>query len=83
MQAIGALDIDGSPGADRSPRPLFVDPGFGKAPATLAPFAYWEVIATTALGYALLGSRPDSITWIGASIICIGGVINAYMKRPL
>lgn len=56
---------------------------YGKAPASkLAPFAYWEVIATTALGYALLGSRPDSITWIGASIICIGGVINACKKRP-
>ena len=56
---------------------------YGKAPAsTLAPFAYWEVIATTALGYALLGSPPDSVTWIGASIICIGGVINAYKRQP-
>jgi drug/metabolite transporter (DMT)-like permease len=56
---------------------------YGKAPAsTLAPFAYWEVIATTALGYALLGSPPDSVTWIGASIICTGGIINACKKRP-
>lgn len=57
---------------------------YGKAPAsTLAPFAYWEVIATTLLGYAILGNAPDIVTWIGASIICISGVINASKKRRL
>lgn len=55
---------------------------FQRAPASLlAPFAYGQLIWSTALGFILFGSVPDAWTGIGAAIIIASGIYTAHRER--
>jgi S-adenosylmethionine uptake transporter len=41
---------------------------------TLAPFQYVEIIGATFLGYVFFDDFPDTITWLGISIIISSGI---------
>lgn len=45
------------------------------APANfLAPFQYWQMIGSVAVGYLLFAEIPDTLTWIGASLVIAAGI---------
>lgn len=49
----------------------------------LAPFVYFQLVAATALGWALYGDLPDQNAWIGIALVCIAGVASAIIAaRP-
>jgi len=52
------------------------------APASrLAPFVYFQLIAATALGWAVFGVFPDPLTMLGLSVLIISGIGSAALKR--
>ena len=54
---------------------------FELAPAsTLAPFTYWEIVSTTAVGYLWFGDFPHSLTWLGIAIVIGSGVYISYRE---
>jgi len=54
---------------------LLVGEAYRRADATaLAPFQYFEIITATALGFLIFGDFPDTLTWIGVSIILGSGI---------
>jgi drug/metabolite transporter (DMT)-like permease len=52
------------------------------APApVLAPFAYFEIVVATALGYLVFGDFPDRWTWAGVAVIAVSGIVIALRER--
>ena len=50
------------------------------APATaLATLIYFQLVAATALGWAVFGTLPDGWTWVGLGLILISGVASAAL----
>jgi len=52
-----------------------------RAPASLlAPFGYVEIIAATVLGWLVFREWPDTITWLGITIIVVSG-FYVYLRE--
>lgn len=52
------------------------------APApVLAPFAYFEIVMATILGYLVFGDFPDRWTWAGVAVIVASGIVIAIRER--
>lgn len=49
--------------------------------SVLAPFSYLQLLASTALGYAVFGSVPDAMAFAGAAIIIGSGLYIVYRER--
>lgn len=55
---------------------------YERAPASLlAPFGYFEMIATVTLGYLWFGDLPDTLTWAGIAVIILMGVYISVRER--
>ncbi|MCK6454314.1 MAG: DMT family transporter [Alphaproteobacteria bacterium] len=55
-----------------------------RAPASLlAPFSYWQIVTTAAIGYVLFGDFPDRWTWTGAAILVASGLYVWLRERKL
>lgn len=53
--------------------------GYSLAPAAqVGPFTYGNVVFATFLGWVCWGEGLDSLTWIGAFLICIAGIVTTY-----
>ncbi|UCE82378.1 MAG: DMT family transporter [Deltaproteobacteria bacterium] len=53
--------------------------GYSLAPAAqVGPFTYGNVVFATFLGWIFWGESLDSLTWAGAFLICIAGVITTH-----
>lgn len=51
---------------------------FAKAPASvLAPFGYAEIPAGALVGFLWFGDLPDTLVWLGITVIILSGVIVA------
>lgn len=51
---------------------------FSKAPAsTLAPFTYFEIVASVLIGLLMFGTLPTSLSWVGIALIIVSGLIVA------
>jgi drug/metabolite transporter (DMT)-like permease len=46
----------------------------------IAPFGYWQLVASVAVGYLISGYLPDALTWIGAGIIVCAGIWIAWSE---
>jgi len=58
---------------------------FRHAEATLlAPMQYLEIVGATAVGFAVFGDFPDSVTWLGILIILGSGlyIVRREQRRP-
>jgi drug/metabolite transporter (DMT)-like permease len=52
------------------------------APATrLAPFVYFQLVAATALGFAVFGDVPEPLTWAGLALLVASGFASLALKR--
>jgi drug/metabolite transporter (DMT)-like permease len=51
--------------------------------SVLAPFAYSQIIWSTALGYIIWSEFPDQWTWLGAAIIVACGLYVWYRERMM
>ena len=72
MLAMGAIAASGH---------FLLIKAFELAPAsTLAPFTYWEIVSTTAVGYLWFGDFPHSLTWLGIAIVIGSGVYISYRE---
>jgi drug/metabolite transporter (DMT)-like permease len=49
--------------------------------ATLAPLHYFEIVTAVALGYAVFGDFPDTVTWAGIMVICGSGIYVIHRER--
>ncbi|MEL6477697.1 MAG: DMT family transporter [Pseudomonadota bacterium] len=49
----------------------------------VAPLQYLEIVGATAIGWAVFGDFPDSLTWIGTLIIIAAGVYVFRRERIL
>jgi drug/metabolite transporter (DMT)-like permease len=55
---------------------------FTLAPASmLAPFAYMQLVWSTAVGYVVFGDFPDALTLVGAAIIAGSGIYVIHRER--
>lgn len=52
---------------------------YGQA-SVIAPFQYWQMIGSVAVGYAITGLFPDAVTWLGAGIIIAAGIVIAVTE---
>ena len=53
--------------------------GYSLAPAAqVGPLTYGNVVFATFLGWVFWGETLDVLTWVGACLICIAGIIAAY-----
>jgi drug/metabolite transporter (DMT)-like permease len=53
--------------------------GYSLAPAAqVGPFTYGNVVFATFLGWVFWGETLDVLTWVGAFLICVAGIIAAY-----
>jgi len=51
--------------------------GYSLAPAAqVGPFTYGNVVFATFLGWMFWGEGLDSLTWVGAFLICIAGIVT-------
>jgi drug/metabolite transporter (DMT)-like permease len=51
------------------------------APASVvAPFQYWQMIGSVAVGYLFMNSIPTSTTWLGAAIIICAGLFIGWRE---
>ena len=51
--------------------------GYSLAPAgKVGPFSYSNVVFAMFLGWLLWGESLDSLTWIGAFLVCVAGIIT-------
>jgi drug/metabolite transporter (DMT)-like permease len=51
--------------------------GYSLAPAAkVGPFSYSNVVFAMLLGWVLWGESLDFLTWVGAFLICIAGIIT-------
>lgn len=54
---------------------------YQRAPASLlAPFVYLQIVSAAGLGWLLWGQFPDSLTWLGITIICGSGIAIALLE---
>ncbi len=52
------------------------------APATrMAPFVYFQLVAATALGFAIFGDVPDALTWAGLGLLVLSGFASLAVRR--
>jgi drug/metabolite transporter (DMT)-like permease len=50
------------------------------APATaLAPLVYFQLVAATGLGWAVFGTLPQGLTWLGLAVVIASGVAAAAL----
>ncbi len=49
----------------------------------LAPFAYFEIISSTLIGFIFFGDFPDSWTWFGIAVIVICGIYISFREREM
>jgi drug/metabolite transporter (DMT)-like permease len=62
----------------------FVARALAYAPANIiAPFGYWQLVASVIVGYLISGYLPDALTWIGAGIIVCAGIWIAWSETRL
>jgi drug/metabolite transporter (DMT)-like permease len=40
----------------------------------VAPFQYWQMVGSVAVGYLVSGRLPDAYTWTGAAVIIGAGL---------
>jgi drug/metabolite transporter (DMT)-like permease len=53
--------------------------GYSLAPAAqVGPFTYGNVVFATFLGWMFWGEGLDSLTWVGAFLICIAGIVTTH-----
>ncbi|MEM6496448.1 MAG: DMT family transporter [Pseudomonadota bacterium] len=53
---------------------------FARSPAAeLAPFTYSEIVAGIAIGFAVFGSLPSLLSWVGIAIVILSGVLVARL----
>lgn len=51
------------------------------APASqLAPFVYTQLIAATALGWAVFGALPDALTFLGLAVLLVSGLASLGLR---
>jgi len=51
--------------------------GYSLAPAAkVGPFSYSNVVFAMLIGWILWGESLDSLTWVGAFLICVAGIIT-------
>src|SRR5690606_2765934 len=50
------------------------------AASTLAPFIYLQIVSATATGWLAWRHFPDTLTWLGISIICTSGIVIGLME---
>lgn len=57
---------------------------YRRAPATvLAPLVYFQLVAATGLGWAVFGTLPQGLTWLGLGVVIASGVAAATLTgRP-
>lgn len=61
---------------------LLVVKAFQAAPVSLlAPFAYFEIVTATALGYLIFGDFPSLSKWLGIAIIVVSGLFMIWRER--
>lgn len=46
----------------------------------LAPFAYFEIVATTIVGLIAFGDFPSFVTWIGIGLIVLSGLVIGWRE---
>jgi drug/metabolite transporter (DMT)-like permease len=52
------------------------------APATrMAPLVYFQLVAATALGFAVFGDVPDALTWAGLALLVLSGFASLWVRR--
>ena len=55
---------------------------YARAAATvMAPFVYFQLLSATALGWAVFGALPDTLTWAGLVVIIGAGLASALVRR--
>ncbi|RSK38022.1 DMT family transporter [Rhodovulum iodosum] len=63
---------------------IFISGAVRLAPtATVAPLQYLEIVAATALGYAVFGDLPDTQTFAGIAVIVAAGLYVFVRERHL
>jgi drug/metabolite transporter (DMT)-like permease len=51
------------------------------APANIvAPFQYWQMLGSVAVGYMITSKFPEATTWLGAAIICCSGLYIGWRE---
>jgi drug/metabolite transporter (DMT)-like permease len=59
----------------------FVARALNNAPANIvAPFQYFQLLGSVAIGYLFFGDFPDFLGWIGAAIIVAGGLYIGWSQ---
>ncbi|MDZ7828216.1 MAG: DMT family transporter [Halofilum sp. (in: g-proteobacteria)] len=53
------------------------------AAGILAPFQYLEIISATLLGFVVFGDFPDTLTWLGTTLIIGSGLYVFLRERTL
>ena len=48
--------------------------------SVIAPFQYWQLVGSVAVGYLFMGSIPDQWTWVGAAIIASAGLYIGWRE---
>lgn len=62
----------------------FVAKALSLAPAsTVAPLQYTEIVSSTVFGFILFNVLPDRLTWLGAAVIVLSGLLLVYRERQL
>ncbi len=55
---------------------------YAYAPASLlAPFGYFEMVSTVAIGYLWFADLPDGPTWVGIGVIVVTGIYISLRER--
>jgi drug/metabolite transporter (DMT)-like permease len=49
----------------------------------IAPFHYWQIFGSVAVGYLITGKFPDAYTWTGAAIIIAAGIYLVLRETAL
>lgn len=49
----------------------------------LAPFSYWQIVSSTAMGYLVFGDFPDRWTWVGFLILAASGIYVSIREQRL
>ena len=61
---------------------ILLTKGYSLAPAAqVGPFTYGNVVFATVLGWLFWGESLDSMTWVGAFLICIAGIITTRRTK--
>ena len=61
---------------------LFLTKGYGMAPAArVGPLSYGNVVFATINGWIIWGEKMDLLTWVGALLVCMAGIITTRRTR--